>query len=123
MWIYLDYGKLGLTSLVRSFFGALSATSGQNCTRRFFEAMEAYFDAQCQEVDSKEILDLDSYIRFRRDASGCKPCFALIEYVNGLNLPDVIFEDPIVRALQETANDIVSWSNVRSPHVVSFSLI
>jgi hypothetical protein len=74
--------------------------------------MEVYFDAQCQEADSKEIPDLDSYIRFRRDASGCKPCFALIEYANGLNLPDEVFEEPIIRTLQETVNDIVSWSNV-----------
>jgi len=74
--------------------------------------MEVYFDAQCQEADSKEIPDLDSYIRFRRDSSGCNPCFTLIEYANGLDLPDEVFEDPIVRTLQETTNDIVSWSNV-----------
>ena len=112
-----------LTSLARSVFGAFGATSGWDCTRRFFEAMEAYFDAQCQEADSKEVPDLDSYIRFRRDASGCKPCFVLIEYANGLNLPDEVFEEPIIRTLQETANDIVSWSNVSPPPIVSFSLI
>ena len=77
--------------------------------------MEMYFDAQCLEVDSKEVPDLESYIRFRRNASGCKPCFALIEYANGLNLPDKVFQDPTVRRLQQIANDIVSWSNVRFP--------
>jgi len=82
--------------------------------------MEAYFDAQCQEADSKEVPDLDSYIRFRRDASGCKPCFTLIEYANGLDLPDEVFEEPIVRTLQETANDIVSWSNVSPLHRTVF---
>lgn len=76
--------------------------------------METYFDAQCLQADPKEVPDLDSYIRFRRDAGGCKPCFALIEYANGLNLPDEVFQDPVVRELQEIANDIVSWSNVRA---------
>ena len=85
--------------------------------------MEMYFDAQCLEVSSKGVPDLDSYIRFRRDASGCKPCFTLIEYANGLDLPDKVFEDPIICALQETANDIVSWSNVRSPSVALVSLL
>ena len=75
--------------------------------------MEVYFDAQCLEADSKGTPDMDSYIRFRRGASGCNPCFTLIEYANGLNLPDEVFEDPAIRTLQETANDIVSWSNVR----------
>ena len=86
--------------------------------------MEVYFDAQCQEADSKEVPDMDSYVRFRRDASGCKPCFTLIEYANGLDLPDEVFDDPIVCTLQETANDIVSWSNVRlSPVVALASLL
>lgn len=86
--------------------------------------MESYFDAQCQEADSKDVPDLDSYIRFRRDASGCKLCFTLIEYANGLNLPDEVFQDSNIRALQEIANDIVSWSNVSSSPVavVSFDL-
>ena len=76
--------------------------------------MEMYFDAQCLEADSIDVPDLESYIHFRRDASGCKPCFTLIEYANGLDLPNEVFEEPIVRTLQETANDIVSWSNVSS---------
>ena len=83
--------------------------------------MEVYFNAQCQEADSKEVPDLDSYICFRREASGCKPCFTLIEYANGFDLPDEVFEDPIVCKLQEIASDIVSWSNVRlSPVGVFF---
>ena len=107
----------------RSFFGALSATSGRHCARRFFDAMEVYFDAQCLEADSKGVPDMDSYVRFRRNASGCNPCFTLIEYANGLDLPDEVFEDPTVRMLQETANDIVSWSNVRSFPAVSVLLL
>ena len=82
--------------------------------------MEMYFDAQCLEADSIDVPDLESYIHFRRDASGCKSCFTLIEYANGLNLPDKIFEDPVICTLQETANDIVSWSNVGLSSVVSF---
>ena len=74
--------------------------------------METYFDAHCLEADSKEVPELEPYIRFRRNASGCKPCFALIEYANGLNLPDEVLQDPIVCKLQEIANDIISWSNV-----------
>ena len=105
---------------VLSFFGAFRDTSGWRCARRFFEAMETYFDAQCLEVDARDVPDLDSYIPFRRDASGCKLGFVLIEYANGLNLPDVVFEDPIVRTLQEIANDIVSWSNVGLSPVVLF---
>ena len=59
------------------------------------------------------IPDLESYIALRRDTSGCKPCWALIEYANNLDIPDEIMEHPIIRSLGEAANDLVTWSNVR----------
>ena len=58
------------------------------------------------------IPDLESYIALRRDTSGCKPCWALIEYANNLDIPDEIMEHPIIRSLGEAANDLVTWSNV-----------
>lgn len=39
-----------------------------------------------QAVDRKNdvVPDLESYINLRRDTSGCKPCWALIEYANNV---------------------------------------
>jgi hypothetical protein len=62
---------------------------------------------------SEEIPDLESYIAFRRDSSGCKLCFSFIEYANNLDIPDEVMEHPLVRGLVEAANDLVSWANVR----------
>ena len=58
-------------------------------------------------------MDLDAYIVLRRDTSGCKPCWVLIEFVNGLDLPDSVMEHEAVQTLGEATNDVVSWSNVR----------
>lgn len=68
-----------------------------------------------QAVDRKQgvIPDLDSYIAVRRDTSGCKPCWALIEYANNLTISDEVMEHPVLEALGEAANDLVTWSNVR----------
>ena len=49
---------------------------------------------------------------------GCKPCWALIEYALGIDLPDVVADHPVVRALNEHTNDLVTWSNVRFLHFV-----
>lgn len=57
--------------------------------------------------------DLESYIEMRRNTGCCKPCFQLLEYVCGLNLPDEVIEDPIIQSLEEAANDYITWSNVR----------
>ena len=44
--------------------------------------------------------------------SGCKPCWALIEYAYNLDIPDEVMEHPTVLALGESTNDLVTWSNV-----------
>jgi hypothetical protein len=78
------------------------------------------------------IPDLKSYIDLRRDTSGCKPCWALIECkphtkiskaimttmltsltdANNLKIPDEVMDHPTILALGEATNDLVTWSNV-----------
>jgi hypothetical protein len=58
------------------------------------------------------IPELEDYVIMRRDTSGCKPCWALIEYASGLDLPDEVIEHPIIESLGEATNDLVIWSNV-----------
>lgn len=77
--------------------------------------MDLFFQAiTIQAKDRRDgiISELDSYIAVRRDTSGCKPCWALIEYANGLDIPNEVMEHPVVEALGEAANDLLTWSNV-----------
>ena len=77
--------------------------------------MELFFKAVAQQSADRasgSIPDLESYVHMRRDTSGCKPCFALIEYAAGIDLPDQIIDHPTIRALEEATNDLVTWSNV-----------
>jgi hypothetical protein len=81
--------------------------------------MDLYFIAGAKEVDNrtkKYIHDLESYITFRRDTSGCKICFALIEYAAQIDLPDEVMSHPIMMAAEDAANDHISWSNVIPYH-------
>jgi hypothetical protein len=85
------------------------------------ETFDFFFQAVTQQALDREdgvIPDLESYIALRRDTSGCKPCWALIEYANNLNIPDEVMEHPVIRSLGEAANDLVTWSNVRTVFVV-----
>jgi len=81
---------------------------------RFKENFGIWLEAVHRQSEDREtgvIPDLESYIEMRRDTSGCKPCFVLIEYTMGIDLPDVVINDPIVKALNQFANDLVTWSN------------
>lgn len=77
--------------------------------------MELFFEAVTIQARSRAtgiIPDLEDYIIVRRDTSACKPCWVLIEYGGGLDLPDEVMEHPIIQSLEEATNDLVSWSNV-----------
>lgn len=83
---------------------------------RFKEHLLQFFEAvskQAQDRDSGVVPDLETYIDLRRDESGCKPVFDLIEYGLRIDLPDYVVEHPVIMALNQGSNDLVTWSNVR----------
>lgn len=47
-------------------------------------------------------------MQVRRDTSGCKPVFDLIEYAMDIDLPDFVISHPIIKALNQGANDLVT---------------
>ncbi|TFK84898.1 terpenoid synthase [Polyporus arcularius HHB13444] len=101
-------------TLTQCFWSRLTATGSLSAQKRFIDTFELYFRAVTQQVKDKAsntIPDLESYIAMRRDTSGCKPCWALIEYANNLDLPDWVMEHPVVEGLGDAANDLVTWSN------------
>lgn len=83
--------------------------------QRFKTNMRTYFQGVQQEASYRTggfSPDLQTYIEIRRETSACKPVFDLIEYSLDLELPDDVIEDPIIMALNQGANDLVTWANV-----------
>jgi Terpene synthase family 2, C-terminal metal binding len=80
--------------------------------------MEMFFQAVHQQASYRSDgtdPDLETYIAMRRETSGCKPVFDLIEYSLDLELPEEVVDHPIILALNQSANDLVTWSNVSAP--------
>ncbi|KAI0368610.1 terpenoid synthase [Pilatotrama ljubarskyi] len=100
--------------LAKSFFGRYRRTAGPGCTWRFKHTMDLFFRAIAQQARDRSCGDvptLEEYIALRCDTSGCKPCFALIEYAAGIDLPDEVISHPTIRSLEEATNSFVTWSN------------
>jgi hypothetical protein len=77
--------------------------------------MQMFFEAVKQQALCRAdgtVPEFDAYIEMRRETSGCKPVFDLIEYSLDLELPDAVVEHPVIVALNNGANDLVTWSNV-----------
>ncbi|KAG2061081.1 terpenoid synthase [Suillus hirtellus] len=100
--------------MCKSYFSRFMQTGGPGCTERFIHTMDLFFIAaakQAQDRATGHIPDLESYITARRDTSACKPCFALIEYAALIDLPDKVMSHPVIMAMEEATNDLVTWSN------------
>ncbi|OAX41468.1 terpene synthase [Rhizopogon vinicolor AM-OR11-026] len=100
--------------MCKSYFSRFTQTGGPGCTERFIHTMDLFFIAVVKQADDRakgHIRDLESYITVRRDTSGCKPCFALIEYAAQIDLPDEVMSHPVIMAMEEATNDVVTWSN------------
>lgn len=85
--------------------------------------MDLFFIAAVKQAEDRatgRVPDLESYITMRRDTSACKPCFALIEYAALIDLPDEVMSHPVIMAMEEATNDLVTWSNVMSHYVVEY---
>ncbi|KAF8811257.1 terpenoid synthase [Phlegmacium glaucopus] len=106
----------------------------------FKEALESWFGALNNEIRARDqgtVPDFGSYVRIRRHTSGCNPCFALIELANfihvmttsklslsqlrytlDIDLPDFVFDHPVMQALNQATNNFATWSNdIFSAHV------
>ncbi|KAA1467161.1 terpene synthase [Dentipellis sp. KUC8613] len=100
--------------LTASFFSRLASSAGPRCVARFVSTMEDFFAAVTQQAHDRicdSAPNLQTYIALRRDTSGCRPCFALIEYAAGIDLPHSVAKHPCVCTMEDAANDVVSWSN------------
>jgi hypothetical protein len=85
--------------------------------------MAQFFEAVMSEATSREndtLPDVETYMVLRRGNSGCQPCFDLLEYALGIDLPDFVVSDPVLQILSQCANDFIALSNV-SPNFFSSS--
>lgn len=70
------------TNFSSSLYKRMLLTASPGAQQRFTETMDFFFQSITQQAKDRAagvIPDLESYIALRRDTSGCKPCWALIE--------------------------------------------
>ncbi|KAK0482601.1 terpenoid synthase [Armillaria novae-zelandiae] len=106
--------EMNAGKLARDFWARCITTAKPGAQARFKETLELFFEAvniQANSRDKGELPELEDYIDVRRDTSGCKPCWALIEYALDIDLPDKVVEHDVIRALDQHTNDLVTWSN------------
>ncbi|EPT02354.1 hypothetical protein FOMPIDRAFT_1048039 [Fomitopsis schrenkii] len=74
-----------------------------------FDVNAVAVEAELRERD--EVLDPESYIVLRRENSAVRLCFGMFGFTLGLDLPDEIFEHPVLMRLHLAAVDMICWAN------------
>ncbi|KAF7325813.1 Terpene-synth-C domain-containing protein [Mycena kentingensis (nom. inval.)] len=107
-------GTARVGKMTRDYYKRMILTAAPGTQQRFISTFDMFFQSITTQAEDRArgiMPDLQSYIELRRDTSGCKPSFALIEYANNLDIPDEVMEHPLLESLTEAANDLVTWSN------------
>ncbi|KZT69363.1 terpenoid synthase [Daedalea quercina L-15889] len=84
------------------------------CDRRLVKLCEDYVNAISLEAELRErneVPDMEAFIALRRENSGVPFCIGAVGCALRLDLPDKIFEHPLMRRLHHAAADMVALSN------------
>jgi len=82
--------------------------------KRFERTFDGFFLTITEEAKLRKkgiAPSIDEYLTRRRENGAVRPCFALIEYAHTIELPDDVFDHPLMRHLEDWAVDLVCWAN------------
>ncbi|KZO97574.1 terpenoid synthase [Calocera viscosa TUFC12733] len=105
---------LDVLSFPDNFWTRMLPDCGHRVRARFIEATAVFFQGVSRQskLRAKEAIpSVEQFLVLRRDDGGLKPCFALIEYAAGIDLPEKVMKHSVIKRLQTEANDLVVWSN------------
>ncbi|KAI5990816.1 terpenoid synthase [Pisolithus marmoratus] len=89
-------------------------TSTPGAYKRFIRAWEEWSGSQVTQSRNRSqdrIPSVDEFILMRRATIGGAMVEAIVEYSLDLDLPDEVFEHPIIRAMSDATNDLMTWPN------------
>ena len=80
---------------------------------RFISDFDAYTKSIILEAEDRATdhqRTVNDYLTLRRDTCGAKPTFSF--FALGLNIPNVVFDNPFMISLIENATDLIAIINV-----------
>lgn len=84
----------------------------QSSQRRFIDTFQLYTDSVVQQSLDRgngSLRDIQNYFEVRRETIGVKPSFAINQIY--LDLPDHVFESPIITRLTNLSIDMIITGN------------
>ncbi|KAK0387053.1 hypothetical protein NLU13_5366 [Sarocladium strictum] len=94
---------------------AIRKRAGPSLQHRYKMYLKHYMLGVLRQVSSRardpRKITVDEYLNFRRGTIGAMPCFCLVEYAEGIDLPQYVIDHPSIQACQQVAVDLVLMDN------------
>ncbi|KAH7344353.1 terpene synthase metal binding domain-containing protein [Pyrenochaeta sp. MPI-SDFR-AT-0127] len=106
--------KLPVVKAHDDIYRRLQEGSSIGTQRRFACAMQNYTSGVAEHVEhftTNHIPSLQEMLQTRQLSVGVAPLYHLVEYAHGIQLPDEVFEHPVIQALERLGADFVILSN------------
>ncbi|THU89284.1 terpenoid synthase [Dendrothele bispora CBS 962.96] len=92
----------------------LKETATPAVCERFAKTAVEWFDGQLQQGSNRKMghmPTIEEFIPMRRATIGGGMVEAMIQYSLDIDLPDFVFEHPVIRAMSDATNDLMTWPN------------
>ncbi|KAI0655721.1 terpenoid synthase [Cubamyces menziesii] len=90
------------------------ATASPGACNRFFGAVEGWMNSQVEQARNRstdEIPSVESFIVLRRQTIGGPIVEAMVEYSLDLQIPENVWEHPVLQEMSKAVIDIMTWPN------------
>ncbi|KAF9072163.1 terpenoid synthase [Rhodocollybia butyracea] len=103
-----------LCTMMKDFKAQHIDRAGSDNASRFIDHFCTYVTLVGREAElreSSEVLDIRGYVSMRRETSGVRACFDLVEYCLNVSLTQDTYNDPVFISGYEAAMDLICWAN------------
>ncbi|KAI0334297.1 terpenoid synthase [Cubamyces sp. BRFM 1775] len=101
-------------AMLHDIWRRFRATASPGACNRFFHAVESWMNSQVEQARNRstdEIPSVESFIVLRRRTIGGPIVEAMVEYSLDLQIPEHIWNHPVLQEMSKAVIDIMTWPN------------
>ncbi|KAI0753658.1 terpenoid synthase [Fomes fomentarius] len=106
--------KFPYAAMLHDIWRRFRATASPGACNRFFRAVESWMNSQVEQARNRatdEIPSVEDFIILRRRTIGGPIVEAMVEYSLDLQIPEYVWDHPILQEMSKAVIDIMTWPN------------
>ncbi|KAH8102071.1 terpenoid synthase [Cristinia sonorae] len=101
-------------AMLHDVWNRFRETASPGACNRFYRAVQSWMNSQVEQAQLRSdgtVPSVEDFIRLRRRTIGGEIVEAMVEYSLDINIPEGIWDHPILVAMSKAVIDIMTWPN------------